>query len=85
MEEVIIYSAPWCGDCRQAKRFLERHHIPYREINIDEDTRAADAVVRQTGKRAIPQLVVNGRWVQPYSPTEGFLYDEMKELFGIRD
>ena len=83
--EVIVYSAPWCGDCRQAKRFLERHHIPYREINIEEDADAAREVVRRTGRRSIPQFVIDGRWVQPYRVGEGFLYDEMKALFGIPD
>jgi glutaredoxin len=81
--ELIVYCAPWCGDCREAKRFLERHKIPYREINIEEVPGAADEVVRHTGKRAIPQFVIDGRWVQPYRLGEGFLYDEMMALFGI--
>lgn len=81
--DVVVYCAPWCGDCREAKRFLNRHGIPFREINIEEVAGAADEVVRRTGKRAIPQFVVDGRWVQPYRVGEGFLYDEMKELLGI--
>jgi hypothetical protein len=40
-------------------------------------------VVRRTGKRAIPQFVIDGQWVQPYRPGEGFLHDEMAELLGI--
>jgi hypothetical protein len=40
-------------------------------------------VIEQTGKRAIPQLVINGEWVQPYRPGEGFLYEEMAERLGI--
>ncbi len=83
--EVIVYSAPWCHDCREAKRFLERYKIPYSEINIEQVPGAADEVVRHTGKRAIPQFVVDGRWIQPYRPGEGFLYDEMRELFGIQE
>ena len=83
--DVILYSAPWCGDCRQATRFLARHQIAYREINIDQDAGAADEVVRRTGKRSIPQLVIDGRWVQPYRVGEGFLHDEMMEIFGVQD
>jgi glutaredoxin len=81
--EVLVYSATWCPDCREAKRFLERHEIPYREINIETTPGAADDVIRNTGKRGIPQFVVNGKWVQPYRPGEGFLYAEMSELLGI--
>jgi mycoredoxin len=78
--ELIVYSAPWCHDCREAKAFLTEHRIPYQEVNIDSTPGAADEVIRQTGKRAIPQFVINGEWVQPYRPGEGFLYDEMREL-----
>ena len=81
--ELLLYSAPWCPDCRTAKRFLEKHKIAYREINIEVTPGAADEVIRQTGKRAIPQFVLNGKWVQPYRPGRGFLFQEMSELFGV--
>jgi len=81
--DVVVYSAPWCPDCRQAKRFLDRFKIPYREIDIESVPGAAEEVIRQTGKRAIPQFVIDGQWVQPYRPGEGFLYEEMVERFGV--
>lgn len=81
--ELTVYSAPWCHDCREAKRWLMKHQIPYQEINIEQVPGAADEVVKNTGKRAIPQFVVDGRWVQPYTPGLGFKYDEMAELFGV--
>ena len=81
--DLLVYSAPWCPDCRVAKRFLEKHRIPYQEINIEATPGAAEEVVRHTGKRAIPQFVLNGTWIQPYRPGAGFLYEEMRELLGI--
>ena len=81
--EIIVYSAPWCGDCRQAKRFLDQHKLAYTEINIETTPGAAEDVIRHTGKRAIPQFVIDGQWVQPYRPGEGFLFDEMSERLGV--
>jgi len=81
--ELTVYSAVWCPDCRTAKRFLDRHNIPYKEIDIETTPGAAQEVIRRTGRRAIPQFVIDGVWVQPYRPGEGFLYEEMAELFGI--
>ena len=81
--ELIVYSAPWCGDCREAKRFLAKHNIAYKEINIEEVPGAAQEVISRTGKRAIPQFVIDGTWVQPYTPGKGFHYDEMSKLLGI--
>jgi mycoredoxin len=81
--ELVVYSSFWCPDCREAKRFLDKHNIPYREVDIETTPGAADEVVRQTGKRAIPQFVIDGEWVQPYRPGEGFLYEEMARRLGI--
>lgn len=81
--EITLYTAFWCPDCREAKRFLQRHKLDFREIDIESTPGAADEVVRRTGKRAIPQMVIDGEWVQPYRPGEGFLYDEMTEKLGL--
>jgi glutaredoxin len=81
--QVLLYSATWCRDCREAKRFLEEHQISYTEIDIERVPGAANEVLRHVGKRAIPQFVIDGKWVQPYLPGRGFLYQEMSELLGV--
>jgi glutaredoxin len=80
---VLVYMAPWCRDCREAKRFLDSHNIPYTEIDIEDNPGAAQEVFAHTGKYAIPQFVIDGEWVQPYRPGRGFLYKEMSERFGV--
>jgi len=81
--QITVYSALWCPDCREAKRFLERHNLAYQEIDIENTPGAAAEVIKQTGKRAIPQFVIDGEWVQPYRAGEGFLYEEMAKRLGI--
>jgi glutaredoxin len=83
--EIVVYSAFWCPDCREAKRFLQRHSLAFTEIDIENTPGAADEVVRRTGKRAIPQFVIDGEWVQPYRPGEGFLYEEMAQRLGVKE
>ncbi len=80
---VVVYTASWCRDCRAAKQFLDAHGIGYAEINVDDDPAASDEVVRQVGKRAIPQLVIDGEWFQPYAPGRGLLFDELHKRLGI--
>jgi glutaredoxin len=80
---LLVYSAAWCRDCREAKRFLATHAIPYTDVDIDSTPGAADEVLAHTGKRAIPQFVLDGRWIQPYRPGHGFLHDEMSALFNV--
>jgi mycoredoxin len=82
--DLTVYSAVWCPDCREAKRFLAKYDIPYKEIDVLTTPGAIDEIVKQTGKRAIPQFVIDGEWVQPYDPREGFLYVEMAKRLGIK-
>ena len=81
---VVMYTAPWCRDCRETKRYLQSHHIPFTEIDIEANPSASDEVLHHVGKRAIPQLVLDGEWFQPYKPGLGILYDELDARFGIK-
>jgi mycoredoxin len=83
--EVTVYSSFWCPECGEAKRFLERHNIPYTEIDIETTPGAAAEVFSRTGKRAVPQFVIDGEWVQPYRPGEGFLHEEMAKRLGVTE
>jgi len=81
--ELTVYSAAWCPDCREAKRFLAKHNISFEDIDVESHPDALEEIVKRTGKRAIPQFVIDGEWVQPYVPGRGFLYDEMAARLGI--
>ena len=43
--DLVVYSSFWCPDCREAKRFLAKHNIPYKEIIIENTPGAADEIV----------------------------------------
>jgi mycoredoxin len=81
--DVRVYTAAWCRDCRAAKQFLDSHGIAYTEINVDTNPAASAELMKQVGKRAIPQIVINGEWFQPYKPGRGLLYDELHRRFGL--
>lgn len=80
---MLVYSATWCRDCREAKRFLDKHGLTYTDIDIESTPGAADEVFRHVGKYAIPQFVIDGEWVQPYIAGKGFLYDKMTQRLGL--
>ena len=81
--KVQVYTSAWCRDCRAAKQFLETNGIEFTEINVDLDPAASAEVMRHVGKRAIPQLVIDGEWFQPYKPGRGLLFDELHLRLGI--
>jgi thioredoxin reductase (NADPH) len=56
---ITVYGAPWCPDCKRAKKFLAEHRIPYESINIDTDPEGLAYVERvQHGGRTIPTIVL---------------------------
>jgi glutaredoxin len=74
---VQLYGTAWCRDCRAAKQFLNAHGIPYTEIDVDANPAASAEVIAHAGKRAVPQLVIDGEWFQPYKPGRGLLVEEL--------
>lgn len=81
--DVKVYSASWCRDCQILKRFLDSHGISYSTIDVESDAKASAEVIRHVGKRAIPQLVIDGEWFQPYEVGRGLLMDALRSRLGI--
>jgi len=82
--KVTIYGTDWCGDCRRTRSFLDEHGIAYDAINVDRDHDAEAELISRVGKRAVPQLVIDGEWWQPYTPDQGLLYDELYQRLHIQ-
>jgi mycoredoxin len=58
---ITMYTTSWCGDCRRSKRLLDRHGVPYEEINIEGDGAAAALVMQlNNGRRTVPTIVIEG-------------------------
>ena len=71
-EQLTVYGAPWCPDCRRSKQFLGEMRIPYRWVDIEEDPSAADVVRgKNEGKQIIPTIVFpDGSFVAEPSNSE---------------
>jgi glutaredoxin len=65
--ELAVYSAAWCPDCRRLEAWLAEHRIAYAKVDLETVPGAAEKLEAETGKRAIPFVLVNGkRWVRGY-------------------
>jgi len=71
MSSIVLYTAPWCGDCWRAKLFLRERNVAFCEVNVDEDPDAEDLVLRvNQGRRKVPTIEVDGRYFScsPFDP-----------------
>ena len=77
---IRIYTTSWCPDCRKAKKFLEENHLPFEELDIEADLRAAKFVKSANqGKRKVPTFDVDGR-IFSCSP---FKAEDLKKELGL--
>ncbi len=57
-EQITMYGADWCGDCRRSKRLLAELGVEYTHIDVEEDLTAADKVREiNGGAQSIPVIV----------------------------
>lgn len=58
MENITVYGAYWCPDCRRSKQFLGEHQIQYSWVDIEQDKEGEQTVLEMNdGKRIIPTIV----------------------------
>jgi len=63
MQKVKIYTAVWCPDCRRAKAFLRDKDIAFEDIDVEENPDTVEIIVRARGKRVLPTLEFEGRFM----------------------
>lgn len=62
MNQIQLYGADWCPDCRRAKAYLKKNNIDYEFIDVDLDRQATKRVESiNNGKRIIPTIIINDK------------------------
>ena len=65
---VTLYATSWCSSVGLARRYLERHGVPYTEIDIDEAPEAARRLEGWTGGyRTVPTFEIDGQVVVDFN------------------
>lgn len=57
---VIIYSAPWCGFCHAAKRYLDQLGVKYEDVDVEKNPERGMEAVHKSGQMGIPVIDING-------------------------
>jgi thioredoxin reductase (NADPH) len=62
MNDILLYGADWCPDCRRVKAYLKENTIDYTFIDVDLDKEATAKVEAiNNGKRIIPTVIIKGK------------------------
>jgi len=58
---IKIYTTPSCVYCKMAKEFFLKHHLPYVEINVVEDDKALEEMVKKSHQMGVPVIDIDGQ------------------------
>ena len=55
---IMFYATAWCPDCTRARAFLDKRHIAYVNVDIDESPEGRSVVEKLNhGMRSVPTIV----------------------------
>jgi len=55
---MVMYGTSWCGDCRRAKKVLERRSVDYAWVDVEKMKGAREEMLRLNGgDRRVPTLL----------------------------
>lgn len=68
MAKLQIYTTPTCPWCRKTKEWLKAKKIPYQEIDVAADQKAAEEMIKKSGQGGVPVLDIGGKIVVGFDP-----------------
>ena len=60
MPKVTIYTTPSCVYCRMAKDFFQKNSVEYSELNVVNDEKAREDMIKKSRQLGVPVIDVDG-------------------------
>lgn len=76
---VRVFSTLTCPYCLTLKEFLKEHHIEFEDINVGEDMKAQEEMIKKSGQMGVPVIEIDDQIVV------GFDKKKITELLNIKE
>lgn len=76
-KNVTVYSTPTCPYCKMAKSYMQEHGVPFKDVDVSADEKAAEEMIRKSGQMGVPVIDVDGQIII------GFDRDGLKKSLGL--
>lgn len=74
---IKIYSTPICPWCNAAKDFFNSIELPFEEIDVSADEKAAQLMIEKSGQTGVPVIEIDGKIIV------GFNKPLIEEILGL--
>ncbi|MBS3149511.1 glutaredoxin family protein [Candidatus Woesearchaeota archaeon] len=61
MHNVTIFTTSHCVWCKATKEFFKENNVKYKEINVEEDEKAAHEMVEKSGQLGVPVIDIDSQ------------------------
>jgi len=79
MPKVRLFTSPSCPFCYSLKDFLKEKGIEFEEIDVSQDEKARDEIIKKTGRLEAPIIEIDGQIVV------GFDKEKICKLLNINE
>lgn len=76
--KVLLYGTEWCIWCQKAREFFSEHKIPFIEIDVESNPKAAQEIIKKSGQQGIPIIDIDGKIII------GFDEEKIRKLLKIK-
>ena len=76
---IKVYSTVTCPYCVTLKKFLKEHNIEFEDIDVSQDEKARDEVIKKSGQMGVPIVEIDREIVV------GFDREKIKQLLKITE
>jgi len=63
MPKVRIFSTPICPYCMTLKKFLQEKGIEFESIDVSEDLKAQEEMLKKTKQSTVPVIDIDGEFI----------------------
>jgi len=76
---VKLFVTPACPYCFTLKEFLKEHNIKFEEVDVSQDEKAREEMIKKSGKMEAPIIEIDGQIVV------GFDKEKIVKLLNIKE
>ena len=76
---VKLFSTPACVYCITLKEFLKENNIKFEEIDVSQDEKLKEEIIKKSGQIGVPVVEINGEMVA------GFDKKKICQLLNIKE
>lgn len=76
---IRVFSTPSCPYCISLKAFLDEKGFDYENIDVSQDDKGREEMVRKSGQMGVPVVEINGQVII------GFDKEKISQLLGVKD